>query len=180
MKSKHARIFVATRTNLRLAHYEVIQTNDWINWSGVDRQLCLSDAEPASLCWESKIELKSYEIVMIFDSSTSACFVLPCLRSWPGPTVETVEDWIASPEIRKFFTHVMPWIKDFQPFQFESFSWDISGCKAKIRRWRYLKMMALWGLGSSSAYGGSTNNYENCPLWELIHNGQVQISTVKG
>lgn len=37
---------------------------------------------------------------------------------------------------------------------------------ATRQRWRYLKMMALWGLGSGSAYGGSTNNYTKIALFE--------------
>lgn len=127
--------YLLQRTNLRLAHYEVIQTNDWINWSGVDWQLCLSDAEPASSwSWESKIELKSKKNVMIHQHSHVFFF-----HAWDhGLAPQLRQLRIGLHLLRRSGScahHVMPicQIKDFQPFQFELFSWDISGCnKAKM------------------------------------------------
>ena len=128
--------YLLQRTNLRLAHYEVIQTNDWINWSGVDCwQLCLSDAEPASSwSWESKIELKSKKTVMIHQHSHVFFF-----HAWDhGLAPQLRQLRIGLHLLRRSGScahHVMPicQIKDFQPFQFELFSWDISGCnKAKM------------------------------------------------
>ena len=75
---------VATRTNLRLAHYEVIQTKDWINWIGIDWQLCLS--RPLEKLRNKKTGLRCENRVEIAMISTFAFVSLPCLveiMAWP-------------------------------------------------------------------------------------------------